>query len=515
MNKFARQIPTLLLLALASRLIAMLALPLVETTEPRYAEIARLMATSGDWITPWFEPGVPFWGKPPLSFWTQAAAIKLFGASEFAVRLPGLIIMLLSAWLIYRLVEQLADRLTALLSVVILSTSALGFTMSGAVLTDPFLCFAVTLAWVSIIRSVSSTSPKVWHYGVFVGIAVGLLAKGPVAAVLIIPPVGLWLIFQGRALLGRLPWLGGIALTLLISAPWYIAAEIKTPGFIDYFIVGEHVKRFIDTGWSGDLYGKAHDYPRGTIWIFALWATFPWCFAPLLLIRRRLPRSWHVRRDRLSEPSTLLVLMLLWPLVFFSLAGNILWTYVLPSLPPFAVLLALAISRRERERTSEHYHTWAFSRLPPTTSLIAFSSLVPGLLFVISLGCLVFNFDSGLNSEKALVEYVQSHHTNGPLYYLGKAPFSAQYYSGGNAQSIDWQTLQKLLDDSSQRANYVAIPLDRHNRQTVRLDDYSLPLRENSRYALYKVGDLKVGQLRRSLGNEGDSLPQSITRPNS
>ena len=61
------------------RIIAMAVVPLADTTEPRYAEIARLMLTTNDWITPWFEPGVPFWGKPPLSFWAQALSFKLFG----------------------------------------------------------------------------------------------------------------------------------------------------------------------------------------------------------------------------------------------------------------------------------------------------------------------------------------------------------------------------------------------------------------------------------------------------
>ena len=83
--------PWFLVLAaiLASRFIGMALFPFADTTEQRYAEIARLMAETGDWITPWFEPGVPFWGKPPLSFWAQAASIKLFGVSEFAIRLPA------------------------------------------------------------------------------------------------------------------------------------------------------------------------------------------------------------------------------------------------------------------------------------------------------------------------------------------------------------------------------------------------------------------------------------------
>ena len=72
----------------------MAVMPLADTSEPRYAEIARLMAVTGDWVTPWFEPGVPFWGKPPLAFWAPALSIKLLGLSEFSLRLPAFAAML-------------------------------------------------------------------------------------------------------------------------------------------------------------------------------------------------------------------------------------------------------------------------------------------------------------------------------------------------------------------------------------------------------------------------------------
>src|SRR5690606_25757157 len=83
-------------------LLAMWLLPLADTSEPRYAEIARVMAESGDWITPWFAPGVPFWGKPPLSFWAQALSIRLLGVSEFAVRFPSWLVSLASVALLYQ-----------------------------------------------------------------------------------------------------------------------------------------------------------------------------------------------------------------------------------------------------------------------------------------------------------------------------------------------------------------------------------------------------------------------------
>ncbi|WZB74311.1 hypothetical protein WJ972_26380 [Achromobacter insuavis] len=72
-----------------------------------------------------------------------------------------------------------------------------------------------------------------------------------------------WMLWHrnARASLRALPWAGGIALTLMLALPWYIAAELKTPGFLRYFIVGEHILRFIDPGWEGDRYGSAHNAP--------------------------------------------------------------------------------------------------------------------------------------------------------------------------------------------------------------------------------------------------------------
>ncbi|HTM72428.1 MAG TPA: glycosyltransferase family 39 protein, partial [Pseudolabrys sp.] len=53
--------------------------PLMDTTEARYGEIARKMAELNDWVTPWFDYGVPYWGKPPLAFWLTATSFKVFG----------------------------------------------------------------------------------------------------------------------------------------------------------------------------------------------------------------------------------------------------------------------------------------------------------------------------------------------------------------------------------------------------------------------------------------------------
>ena len=89
MNISMRNLFFMLSTIMLARLFLAWLIPYADTTEARYAEIARLMVQTGDWITPWFDEGVPFWGKPPLSFWLQALSFKLFGISEFAGRFPA------------------------------------------------------------------------------------------------------------------------------------------------------------------------------------------------------------------------------------------------------------------------------------------------------------------------------------------------------------------------------------------------------------------------------------------
>ena len=174
------------LLALAaillSRFVGMAIFPFADTTEPRYAEIARLMVETGDWITPWFEPGVPFWGKPPLSFWSQAAAIKLFGLSEFALRLPSWLATIGMVYLTWRLALQLWGSHVARWSALIFSSMALTYVSAGAVMTDAFLALGTTLSLVSFCLATQEQG-FAWRWLFFLGLAIGLLAKGPLAAV--------------------------------------------------------------------------------------------------------------------------------------------------------------------------------------------------------------------------------------------------------------------------------------------------------------------------------------------
>ena len=261
----------LLVAIVALRLATLGAYPLLDPTESRYAEIARKMLETGDWLVPQVDYGVPFWGKPPLSTWLSAIAMAVFGVNEFAARLPSFLLMSGCGILVYRLAALRAGADAALWALTAFAATGLVFISAGAVMTDPALAFATTLSmagfWIAVDGHESMR--RTAGYAFFLGLAAGLLAKGPVAVVLTMLPVGAWTLWTGqwRVVWTRLPWLAGTLLTVALAVPWYWAAERASPGFLDYFLVGEHWKRFVESGWKGDLYGQAHARPRGTIWL--------------------------------------------------------------------------------------------------------------------------------------------------------------------------------------------------------------------------------------------------------
>lgn len=468
------------LLVLASRLISMALLPFADTTEPRYAEITRLMLTTGDWVTPWFEPAVPFWGKPPLSFWAQAAAGALFGVSEFSLRLPSWLASIGIIALTWCYAQQLWGRAAAGWSAIILATMALPYVSAGAVMTDSWLTLGTTLSLVSF-GMVMEGKRGTWRWLLFLGLAIGLLAKGPVALVLCGLPIALWLGWHGERwrLMRVLPWVAGIALTAILTVPWYLAAELRTPGFLNYFLIGEHFLRFVDAGWNGDLYGSAHDEPKGMIWVFWLMAAFPWSVIALFALARHIANYWDNIQvaSLLKQPRAQLVLLsALSPLFFFTMAGNILWTYVLPALPFSAMLLG-----RWLTAASPTPHLFLLARY----ALIPF---IPVLLTVMPFAVALDLLE--IKTEKNLVNRYEEMQQpdDSPLLYLSKTPFSARFYSSGIAREVTLEELQQMRAMHAYRRYFLAMSIRSIDSYVDALPPFIVGT-ENARYRLVSFSD--------------------------
>ncbi len=487
---------------LAARLGLSALLPFMDTTEPRYAEIARIMAETGDWITPWFDYGVPFWGKPPLSFWAEALSFRLFGVSEFAGRLPSWLATVGTVVLVYVLTQKLDTDLSdkrkhirGLWAALIFSTMALTFLSAGTVMTDAYLTLGTTLALVGFILRLQGYS-ILWGWALFAGLAIGLLAKGPISLVLTGLPILAWLLAvrRWRETWRRLPWLTGTLTLTAVVLPWYVVAEMKTPGFLDYFLIGEHFKRFVISDWQGDLYGNAHDFTRGTIWLYLVLGSFPWGFLLLAGVVKRFRQS--IGRE--NSPSAgigdglFVIAATLAPAFFFTLSGNILWTYILPGLPFLAVLVV----------------TYCPVHEPGPTARRAF--LAACLVPFVGVGASIWlNLNSsGLKTEKYLIQRYeeQTHHPMESLRYLNEAPFSARYYSKGRVQTITWNQLTAQLDEPPPRAD-TFLAVRKGNQDAIRALRRHFPVIDsNRRYLLFsmkKSSSLSDAALLRDLRSAG------------
>ncbi len=328
----------LLLIFLIARAATLGLSPLMDKTEGRYGEIGREMAESGDWITPTLHGGEPFWGKPPLHFWLTAASFRLFGVNEWAARLPSLFAGLIILILFFRLAKELGGEATARISSVVLLSSLLFHLLLGQVILDVTFTACLTGAFVSYAYHVRDRSGRLPGYGFFLSLGFALLAKGPVGVVLAFLAIGIHaVLFRSPRPVFRLPWPGGIPLTLLVAAPWYLLAEKKTPGFWNYFFINEHLMRYLKTDY-GDQYGHGHTAPYGLIWVLALAALLPW--TPIIL--RYFWRSIRRGSEVLFDDNDTVKLILPWalaPLLFFTLSRSLSFPYVLPAIPALSLLV--------------------------------------------------------------------------------------------------------------------------------------------------------------------------------
>jgi 4-amino-4-deoxy-L-arabinose transferase-like glycosyltransferase len=435
-----------LLIALAIRLATLGAYPVVDLTDARYAEMARKMLETGNWLMPQFHYGVPFWGKPPLSIWLTAVSLKVFGVNAFGAHFPSFLVVLATAALVFYLARRRRDSEYAWTASAIFASTAATFILAGAVLMDPALTLGITLSMVSFWFAITEAE-RLWGYLFFVGLAFGVMAKGPVAVVHVGIPIFIWVLMrrQWSACWQRLPVITGTILLLALTVPWFVLAERATPGYLDYFIIGEHFKKFTVPGWSGDLYGHPHRRVHGSIWLDWVGFALPWS---VLLIGMAV-RSIRSKRQSLlaitrTDWQLYLLLWMISPMLFFMFSSNILWTYIYPGVPGLALLLA---------------EFWQDRRSHKTTRLRAGACLIVPLSFL-AVVTFVFPKQAPMRTEKFLVERYQQldPQRTSHLIYIGERPFSAQFYMQGRALRIDGpEQLPQALATS--KRDFFAVPV--------------------------------------------------------
>ena len=394
----------------------------MEFSEARYAEIARKLLDEPNWITLWYTDLMPFWGKPPLSFWATAWSFELFGVGELSSRLPSLLATLATAALILLFVKKERPLDEAGIAATVYLTLALVIHTAGAVITDPLLTLWTTTVMVGFWFAVKHRAKR-WGDLMWIALGLGLMTKGPIALIMPGLACAAWVAIRGewRAFFSAFHWFTGPALMLIVGVPWYLFAEQATRGFLEYFFIGEHISRFTEPTWAGDPYGAVKDMPRGTIWVYLLVAALPWSLAVGVLFAVPKLRRTVVTMTA-SVSSTWLIYLACWalvPAVFFTLARNVLMTYVLPAMPAVAILSGLCL-------------TAVLSRRVLTSAAAAVV-----VVFSVStiLGYELYFAHHKYNQLPIIQKYEEIAATDpGPLIYTGNPKFSATFYTANEVR---------------------------------------------------------------------------------
>jgi len=352
---------------------------MTDADEAFYAEAAREMVASGDYVTPFFNYEHRF-QKPILYYWVTAAIYQVTGATEAAARLgaalSGIGLVLLTA----ACARRWRDHDHAVVAGAMVATAFGCYSIGRMALPDLPLAFFITLAiWAGLTGTLAlSPHPRRWLLLSALAMALGFLTKGPVAIVLpalVVVPVTL--IERRRLGLTLTDLLLGSLVFALIGVPWYVVMwERHGTAYLEGFFLGDNLERFATDRFND---------PRP--W----WFYLPVVFGGLLPWSPLMGTWWSGLRDtvrRRQAPAAATLRLMVWaavPLLFYSLSIGKQPRYVLPVLPPLAILLADGVCRALRETSAEQPRA-AQGRGP--TSLVA-GGVVSGTLLA-GIGLLIW-----------------------------------------------------------------------------------------------------------------------------
>jgi 4-amino-4-deoxy-L-arabinose transferase-like glycosyltransferase len=331
---------------------------LMDDVDAVQAQIARNMLQSGDWVTARLD-GIAYLEKSPLIYWIMAGSFRIFGVHDWAARLPLAFINIALCWITARVAMWAFGRRAGIYSGTIVATCIGIFLFTRILIPDAALTLTITLALWSFLRLLDGGErrPRLWFFTLYISLACGLLLKGLIAAVFPVGIAGIYLLvtreISPREVVKRLRPFSGLALLLLIAAPWHILATLRNPpyfdwtmhcnpgqyhGFFWFYFLNEHLFRFLNLRYPRDY----NTVPRLWFWLLHFVWLFPWSMTFVAAFRhsyRPIGRGGRVR-----------LLALIWigfVLLFFTLSTTQEY-YSLPIYPALAMLLGSDLATRER-----------------------------------------------------------------------------------------------------------------------------------------------------------------------
>ena len=345
---------------------------LIPSDEGRYAEIAREMLATGDWITPRYN-GYKYFEKPPLQAWATAAAFQVFGTGDWQARLwtalTGFLTILFVGFTGARIYNARAGWLAA----VVLASSPMWIISGHFNSLDMGLSSFLVAALCSLLIAQTShnkNSCRNWMWACWVFMALATLSKGVIGAAI---PAMVFLVYSVSTwdwkIWTRLRLFSGTILFFAITAPWFVLVAQRNPEFLEFFFIHEHLQRF-----TQDAHSRT-----GPIYYFVpllLIGLLPWIFQ----IPGAVAQAWSERRREFSA-GWLLVCWFAVIFAFFSMSHSKLPGYIIPVFPALALIIGNRL-----DRLLGHTNTMA---LPWKLQMLGF----------VLLGCVGFFFLNAIGKQ--------------------------------------------------------------------------------------------------------------------
>ncbi len=352
---------------------------LIGADEPRYAQVAREMLERRDWTTPTLG-GHAWLEKPPLYYWQAMLAYSMFGVSDVAARIPAAgdaTLLVIAVYLFFRRFRRGVEVDAALITAS--CAGVVGYAHAASMDMALAAAFGVgMLAWWAWRESGGRSYLALF----FVCMALGMLAKGPVAPFLAAAVIVVFaLATREFRVVVRTLWLPGILLFCAVALPWYFAVQMRNPQFFREFILQHNLARF-----SSDLY-----HHRQPFWFYlpvTALALVPWTVFVTAAFVESVRAWWAERKSTSAGPDFELqfrVFACCWlvvPVVFFSISRSKLPGYILPAVLAGTVLLAdylrrhLARENENQQEEAEPVSKW----LAVSHALVAAGLIVPSVL---------------------------------------------------------------------------------------------------------------------------------------
>jgi len=327
---------------------------LMDDVDAVQAQIARNMITSGDWVTARID-GIIYLEKSPLIYWLIAISYRIFGAFDWAARIPVALSCVALAWLTAAFGVWAFGKRAGLHAGLCISTCVGLFLFTRILIPDVMLTATIALGMWAFLRALDDEEPhpRFWAFVLAASLGIGLLLKSAVALLFPGAAAAIYLLLTGQLFSAKVwkrlrPW-SGLAIMLLIAAPWHVLATLRNPphfdftmrsvegeyhGFLWFYFINEQVLRFLNLRFPRDY----NTVPRIYFWLFHLIWLFPWSVY--------LPAVARLSFKPLDRAGRTRLLALCWTgflMVFFTFSTTQEY-YSMPCYPALALLIGSAMA---------------------------------------------------------------------------------------------------------------------------------------------------------------------------